>query len=43
MGYFKQKRTLMLTQTTYIEYLLSMPKSYTCAHLAAHLLELSHD
>ena len=29
----------MVTQTTYIEYLLSTPKNYTCTHLAA----VSHD
>jgi hypothetical protein len=33
----------MLTQTTYIEYLLSTPKNYTCTHLAAHLPHVSHD
>lgn len=33
----------MLTQTTYIEYLLSTPKNYTCTHLAAHLSAVSHD
>ena len=33
----------MLTQTTYIEYLLSTPKNYTCTHLAAHLPDVSHD
>ena len=43
MGYSRQKRPLMLTQTTYIEYLLSTPKNYTCTHLAAHLLHVSHD
>ena len=43
MGYFRQKRTLMLTQTTYIEYQLSTPRNYTCTHLAAHLPEVSHD
>lgn len=43
MGYFRQKRTLMLTQTTYIEYLLSTPTNYTCTHLAAHLPDVSHD
>ena len=43
MGYSRQKRTLMLTQTTYIEYLLSTPTNYTCTHLAAHLPDVSHD
>ena len=33
----------MLTQTAYIEYLLSTPTSYTCTHLAAHLPDVSHD
>lgn len=33
----------MLTQTTYIEYLLSTPRNYICTHLAAHLPEVSHD
>ena len=33
----------MVTQTTYIEYLLSTPTNYTCTHLAAHLPEVSHD
>lgn len=33
----------MLTQTRYIEYLLSTPKNYTCTHLAAHLPDISHD
>ena len=33
----------MLTQTTYIEYLLSTPTNYTCTHLAEHLPEVSHD
>ena len=43
MGYFKQKRTLVLTQTTYIEYLPSTPTNYMCTHLAAHLPDVSHD
>ena len=43
MGYFRRKRPLMLTQTTYIEYLLSTPTNYTCTHLAAHLPDVSHD
>ena len=33
----------MLTQTVYIEYLLSTPTNYTCTHLAAHLSDVSHD
>ena len=33
----------MLTQTQYIEYLLSTPKNYTCTHLAAHLPTTTHD
>ena len=33
----------MLTQRTYVEYLLSTPRNYTCTHLAAHLPDLSHD
>ena len=33
----------MLTQTAYIEYLLSTPTNYTCTHLAAHLPDISHD
>ena len=33
----------MLTQTKYIDYLLSTPKNYTCTHLAAHLPDVSHD
>ena len=33
----------MLTQTAYIEYLLSTPTNYTCTHLAAHLPGVSHD
>jgi hypothetical protein len=33
----------MLTQTTYIEYLLSTPTNYTCTQLAAHLPDVSHD
>ena len=43
MGYFRPNRSLMLTQTTCIEYLLSTPTNYTCTHLAAHLPEVSHD
>ena len=34
---------LMLTQTTYVEYLLSTPTNYTYTHLAAHLPAVSHD
>ena len=33
----------MVTQTTYIEYLLSTPRNYTCTHLAEHLPQVSHD
>ena len=33
----------MLSQTQYIEYLLSTPKNYTCTHLAAHLPTTAHD
>ena len=33
----------MLTQSTYIEYLLSTPRNYTCMHLADHLPGVSHD
>ena len=33
----------MLTQTRYIEYLLSTPKNYTCTNLADHLADISHD
>jgi hypothetical protein len=33
----------MITQSTYIEYLLSTPRNYTCTHLAAHLTYVSHD
>ena len=33
----------MLTQTVYIEYLLSTPTNYTCTHLAAHLPDASLD
>ena len=33
----------MLTQATYIEYLLSTPRNYTCTHLADHLPSVSHD
>jgi hypothetical protein len=43
LAYFKQTRPLMLTQTAYIEYLLSTPTNYTCTHLAAHLPDVSHD
>ena len=43
MGYFRQKSPLLLTQTTYIEYLLSTSTNYTCTHLAAHLPDMSHD
>ena len=43
MRYFRQNRTLMLTQTAYIQYLLSTPTNYTGTHLAAHLPDASHD
>lgn len=33
----------MVTQATYIEYLLSTPRNYTCTHLADHLADVSHD
>ena len=33
----------MLTQRTYIEYLLSTPRNYTCTHLVEHLPDVSHD
>jgi len=33
----------MVTQATYIEYLLSTPRNYTCTHLAEHLPQVSHD
>lgn len=33
----------MITQATYIEYLLSTPRNYTCTHLAEHLSAVSHD
>ena len=33
----------MLTQTRYIEYLLSTPKNYTRTNLADHLPGISHD
>ena len=33
----------MLTQTRYLEYLLSTPKNYTCTNLADHLPDISHD
>ena len=33
----------MITQAKYIDYLLSTPRNYTCTHLAAHLLGVSHD
>ena len=33
----------MLTQTRYIEYLLSTPKNDTCTNLADHLPGISHD
>jgi len=33
----------MLTQRTYIDFLLNTPRNYTGTHLAAHLSEVSHD
>lgn len=33
----------MLTQTRYIEYLLSTPKDYACTNLADYLSGISHD
>lgn len=33
----------MMMQATYIEYLLSTPRNYTCTHLADHLPRVSHD
>jgi hypothetical protein len=33
----------MVSQSQYIEYLLSTPTNYTCTHLAAHLPDVSHD
>ncbi len=33
----------MVTQATYIEYLLRTPRNYTCTHLAEHLSHVSHD
>ena len=33
----------MITQATYINYLLSTPKNYTCTNLAEHLPDVSHD
>ena len=33
----------MVTQATYIEYLLSTPRNYTCTHMAEHLPQVSHD
>ena len=32
-----------MTQATYIEYLLSPSRNYTCTHLADHLPQVSHD
>ena len=42
-GVLWAKCTLILTQTTYVEYLLSTPTNYTCTHLAAHLPEVSYN
>ena len=33
----------MMTQATYIEYLLSTPRNYMCTHLADRLPQVSHD
>lgn len=33
----------MLTQSKYLDYLLSTPRNYTCTHLAAHLPDVNHD
>ncbi len=33
----------MLTQSTYINFLLNTPRNYTGTHLAAHLPQVSHD
>ena len=33
----------MLTQATYIVYLLSTPNNHICTHLAVHLSDVSHD
>lgn len=33
----------MLTQRTYIDFLLDTTRKYTGTHLAAHLPEVSHD
>lgn len=33
----------MITQTQYLEYLLSTPINYTCANLAEHLGNISYD
>lgn len=33
----------MLTQRTYIDFLLNTPRNYTGTHLAAHLPDVSHD
>ncbi len=38
-----EKPGFMVTQATYIEYLLSTPRNYTCTHLAEHLSQVSHD
>ena len=32
-----------ITQSKYLDYLLSTPKNYPCTHLAAHLPDVSHD
>ena len=33
----------MMPQATYIEYLLSTPRNYTCTYLANHLPQVSYD
>ena len=43
MGYFREKSTFILTQNTYIEYLLNTPTNYTFTHLATHLPDMNYD
>ena len=33
----------MITRTNYVEYLISTPINYTCANLAKHMDNVSHD
>lgn len=33
----------MMTKEQYIEFLMSIPVTYTCTHLADHLSGMSHD